>query len=77
MLYTKSQCIRAIETIALALGDLNDQVVYVGGAVVGLYVDDPGAPEVRPTKDIDVVLEICVFQARQETQRDHPHSFYC
>ena len=24
----------------------------------GLYVDDSGAPEVRPTKDIDIVLEI-------------------
>ena len=30
----------------------------MGGAVVGLYADDPGAPEVRPTKDIDIVLEI-------------------
>ena len=47
----------------------------MGGAVVGLYVDDPDAPEVRTTKDIDVVLEICAFQARQETQRDYPHSF--
>ncbi len=58
MLRTKSQCIKAIETIANALGDLNDQVVYVGGAVVGLYVDEPGAPEARPTKDIDIVVEI-------------------
>ncbi len=58
MLHTKAQCIQAIGTIAHALGDLNDHVVYVGGAVAGIYVDDPGAPEVRPTKDIDIVLEI-------------------
>ncbi len=58
MLHTKAQSIEAIKTIARALDDLNDLVVYVGGAVVGLYADDPGAPEVRPTKDIDIVLEI-------------------
>lgn len=58
MLHTKSESIKAINTIALALGDLNEQVVYVGGAVAGLYIDNPGAPEVRPTKDVDIVLEI-------------------
>ncbi len=30
----------------------------MGGAVAGLYANDPGAPEVRPTKDVDIVLEI-------------------
>lgn len=58
MLYTKAQRIEAIKNIAHALGDLNEQVVYVGSAVIGLYVDDPGAPEVRPTKDVDIVLKI-------------------
>jgi hypothetical protein len=58
MLHTKAQSIEAIKTIARALADLNEQVIYVGGAVTGLYADDPGAPEVRPTKDVDIVLEI-------------------
>jgi hypothetical protein len=44
--------------IATALGLLNDRVVYVGGAVVSLYVDDPSADDVRPTKDLDLTLEI-------------------
>lgn len=35
--------------IAIALGSINDRVVYVGGAVVSLYVDDPSADDVRPT----------------------------
>lgn len=48
----------ATQKIAEALGDLNDQVVYVGGAVVSLYIDDPAADDVRPTKDIDISLEI-------------------
>ena len=55
MLNTKVQSIEAIKRIARALGVLNDQIVYVGGAVAGLYADDPGAQEVRPTKDVDIV----------------------
>lgn len=48
----------AARKIAQALGELNEQVVYVGGAVVSLYVDDPAAEDVRPTKDVDISLEI-------------------
>lgn len=48
----------ATKKIAEGLGDLNDQVVYVGGAVVSLYIDDSAADDVRPTKDIDISLEI-------------------
>ena len=47
-----------IKIIAQALGELNEQVVYVGGATVGLYVNDPAADDVRPTKDVDISLSI-------------------
>ena len=58
LLQNRSSIIDAIKLIANALGNINDQVIYVGGAVVGLYADTKGAPEVRPTKDIDIVVEI-------------------
>ncbi|MEQ8685714.1 MAG: hypothetical protein RIE86_10495 [Imperialibacter sp.] len=48
----------ATSQVAQALGDLNEQVIYVGGAVVSLYVDDPAADDVRPTKDVDITFEI-------------------
>lgn len=51
----------ATKKIALALGELNEYVVYVGGAVVSLYIDDPSAEDVRPTKDIDISLEIATL----------------
>ncbi len=44
--------------IAHALGEMNERVVYVGGAVVSLYIDDPSADDVRPTKDIDISMKI-------------------
>lgn len=56
----KNTLINKIATlkIAKALGELNERVVYVGGAVVSLYIDDPAADDVRPTKDIDISFEI-------------------
>lgn len=51
----------ATRKIALALGELNEKVIYVGGAVVSLYIDDPSAEDIRPTKDIDISFEIFSF----------------
>ena len=50
--------LKVISKVAKALGELNDRVVYVGGAIVSLYINDPAAEEIRPTKDIDISLEI-------------------
>jgi hypothetical protein len=47
-----------IKKIARALEELNDQVIYVGGAAVGLYINDPAAEDVRPTKDVDISLSL-------------------
>jgi hypothetical protein len=43
---------------ARALGDLRDKVVFVGGAVVELFITDPAAPRPRFTEDVDVVVEV-------------------
>jgi hypothetical protein len=43
---------------AVALGDLTSEVVFVGGAVIGLWMDAAGAPETRPTDDVDVICEV-------------------
>jgi hypothetical protein len=42
--------------IAAALGELREQVVFVGGAVAGLLVTDPLADPVRATRDVDAVV---------------------
>jgi predicted nucleotidyltransferase len=49
--------ITRIRAVSNALGELKDQVVFVGGATVSLY-SDRRAAETRPTDDIDVVIEI-------------------
>ncbi|SRR5690554_559839 len=47
-----------IKKVANALGELNEQVIYVGGAAVTLYIDDPAADDVRPTKDVDISVKV-------------------
>ncbi len=43
--------------------ELRDQIVFVGGATVSLYADRPDQSDVRPTDDIDVLIEIGTYGA--------------
>lgn len=47
-----------IQNVAQALAELREEVIFVGGACVSLYLDLEIAEEVRPTKDVDVLIEI-------------------
>jgi hypothetical protein len=49
---------KATIKIAKALGELNSEVVFVGGAMVSMYIDDPAAEDIRPTKDLDLTFQI-------------------
>lgn len=62
--------IGAIRKVASALGALNEEVVYVGGAVVSLYINDSAADDVRPTKDIDITLEIASLSELEKLRED-------
>src|SRR6266702_1441697 len=50
--------IAALVRVVARLGALNDDVVFLGGAVVELLVTEPGAPEPRVTADVDAVVEV-------------------
>lgn len=60
----KFQSVDCVTDVAIRLGDLVDEVVFVGGAVSGLLVTDPAVPSMRPTLDVDVVIEVT-------TQKDY------
>jgi hypothetical protein len=47
-----------LQIVANGLGELKDEMVFVGGAVAELYADNPAASEIRTTIDIDCVIEI-------------------
>jgi hypothetical protein len=65
--------IELLELAHGALGKLVDEVVFVGGATVALWITDPAAPPVRVTEDVDVIRgghqEKCLLQVRAESPR--------
>jgi hypothetical protein len=48
-------------SVASKLEPLLDQIVFVGGCVTGLLVTDPAAAPVRPTLDVDVIVEAASY----------------
>jgi len=44
--------------VAQRLGPLADDVAFLGGAIVGLLLTDPGAPTPRATRDVDLIIEV-------------------
>lgn len=51
-----------LEVVAERLGDdLRDEMVFVGGAVVGLLITDPAMPPIRPTEDVDLICQAVVL----------------
>ncbi|HXA02502.1 MAG TPA: nucleotidyl transferase AbiEii/AbiGii toxin family protein [Cytophagaceae bacterium] len=53
--------IEVVKTVAKGLQELKQKVAFVGGAVISLYADDPAADEVRPTRDIDITVDLRSF----------------
>ena len=47
-----------MEIVAGGLGDLLERVVFVGGATTLLYYEDAAASRIRPTTDVDCIVEI-------------------
>jgi predicted nucleotidyltransferase len=65
--------VELLELGASALGDIAEDVVFVGGATVTLWITDPAAPPPRPTKDVDVIVEVATrfeYHAFEERLRD-------
>lgn len=54
---TRNIGVEPLRRMARSLGELRDDVVFVGGAVVPLLVTDDAMPYVRPTKDVDIIVE--------------------
>lgn len=53
-----SRNLEIVKLVAHRLEDLRDEVVFLGGAVTSLLVNEPGAPEARPTDDVDVIVDL-------------------
>lgn len=47
-----------LEATARALEPLLGDIVFVGGTIAGLLINDPGASNARATRDVDVIAQI-------------------
>lgn len=47
-----------LRAMALALGPLRERLAFVGGCATGLLLTNPAAAEVRPTEDVDAIIEV-------------------
>jgi hypothetical protein len=48
-----------LELVARNLGEsLRDDVVFVGGSIAGSLITDPAQPAIRPTEDVDLIVEV-------------------
>lgn len=56
-----------IKAVNKALETLKEKVVFVGGATISLYADRE-IFEVRPTDDVDVIIEILSYSDRQRLE---------
>ena len=54
-----------LELAADILGPLVDDVVFVGGATVHLWLTEAAAPPVRATDDVDVICDVTSYAEYQ------------
>jgi predicted nucleotidyltransferase len=60
-----------MELVAERLGKaLRDELVFIGGAVAGLLITDPGQPSIRPTEDVDLIVHASVRADYQRVEEE-------
>ena len=58
--------------VAEALGDLREELVFVGGCAAGLLLDDPAAGEIRATQDVDAIVEAATLAELYRVEQKLP-----
>ena len=57
-----------MQIVAKRLEPLGVPFAFLGGAVLGLLVDHPELMEIRPTKDVDVIVEVVTLTEYYEME---------
>lgn len=62
-----------LEFVANKLRELNDEVIYVGGCATALLVNDPLSMDVRPTFDVDCIIDVISLMEYQNFESKLRH----
>jgi predicted nucleotidyltransferase len=57
-----------VAQVAIALEELREKMVFIGGAVISLYTDDPASEEIRTTSDIDMTINLANYNEWAQMQ---------
>jgi hypothetical protein len=49
------------ESVICLLGPVLDDLVFIGGCTTGLYITDSAAAGIRPTEDVDVIVDVTSY----------------
>src|SRR6187431_717685 len=49
------------ESVVRLLAPVLDEFVFVGGCTTGIFVTDPAAGGIRPTKDVDAIVDVTSY----------------
>ena len=49
------------ESVVRLLVPVLDELVFVGGCTTGLFITDPAASGIRPTKDVDAIVDVTSY----------------
>ena len=60
-MYNRVINLALVAQVAEGLKELREKMVFIGGAVISLYTDDPAADEIRPTTDIDMTINLANY----------------
>ncbi len=58
-----------IKHVAKSLGPLKSKVVFLGGSATGFHITDNAAPEIRATKDVDIIVEAASIVAYHKLEK--------
>jgi len=62
--------IEILQIVVKGLGELKEEMVFVGGTVAELYACNPDVSEIRPTQIVDCVVEISSRFAHAKLEKD-------
>jgi hypothetical protein len=49
------------DSVVHLLAPLLDELVFVGGCTTGLFITDPAAGGIRPTRDVDAIVDVTSY----------------
>ena len=49
------------ESVIRLLAPVLDELIFVGGCTTGIFITDPAAEGIRPTRDVDAIVDVTSY----------------